>query len=1054
MNLNLRKSLISLISLAIFSASVVQLYSLVTQYALAERGFANAAEDANLPFRIPRLGVNADLTQYGGDALDKQLTLMVDAHVVWIRQFVYWNQVEPARGEYQWDSLDAVFTALERYPSLSLLPVIVNTPAWARTDTLAVNPTTPPRYPDDFAEFAAQVARRYGSQITYYQIWDEPNLRDGWGGLDPRPADYVALLAAAFSAIHANDLYASVIAAALAPTIETGPSNLSDILFLEAMYAAGAKPFMDAVAAKPYGFNDSPLERTVSPGQLNFSRMILIREEMIRQGDGHKALWASAWGWNSLPDDWTGQVSIWGAVSSQQQITYTVDALNRADQEWPWLGGMILSHWHPSAASNDAQWGFAIIDSFGSPTSLWQSLQERGPETVAHNGLYFPVNPFAEYNGVWTFGALGADIGWVNDSQVSFDFQGTHLSLLLRRGDFVAYLYPRVDGQPASAVPRDSMGNPYVVLTSPSLKPEISMVRIADGFDQSKHHLQIVADRGWDRWVIAGFGVGADSPANGLQPWIVVTSATAVAAAVGLLSSLPRHFWFMLHTAIMSILNRIGASGRLIVSVAASLALMLGLLITWGDGYAALMRREPAPMLLAFATAGLIQLNPGVIITGVGLLVLFVVIYNEIHLGLVLTIFWSPFFLFPVELYRYAFPLAEVIILLTVAAWVLHWFADWKQRTRNSSKGTVDALTTRKILQTLKPLDWIIVIWLVLGCLAAAWSANRETALTELRVLFIEPALFYGIFRSSDLKRHQVMMILNAFISAGLLVAVIGLWQYMNGVAVITAENGAGRLASVYGSPNNVALFLGRCIPFVIAFVVGLGIDRKRRWIYGTMLVPMLIAFLLTQSVGGIFLGLPAAIVVIVILRWGKRSHWILLGFGTVLVVVFLLAMQSPRFGRVLDFSEGTNFYRLRAWQSAVNMIRDHPITGLGLDQFLYAFRGQYILPDAWQEPNLSHPHNILLDVWIRLGIIGVAWLLAFQVTFWRAWWKIYRVSNPFRSVLFIGIAASMVNLVVHGLVDNSIFVQDLSYVFVLLVAFLTYFTNARAIDEVPDVMV
>ena len=53
-------------------------------------------------------------------------------------------------------------------------------------------------------------------------------------------------------------------------------------------------------------------------------------------------------------------------------------------------------------------------------------------------------------------------------------------------------------------------------------------------------------------------------------------------------------------------------------------------------------------------------------------------------------------------------------------------------------------------------------------------------------------------------------------------------------------------------------------------------------------------------------------------------------------------------------------------------MIHDHPITGLGLDQFLYAYRGRYILPDAWQEPNLSHPHNILLDFWVRLGIFGV----------------------------------------------------------------------------------
>ena len=39
----------------------------------------------------------------------------------------------------------------------------------------------------------------------------------------------------------------------------------------------------------------------------------------------------------------------------------------------------------------------------------------------------------------------------------------------------------------------------------------------------------------------------------------------------------------------------------------------------------------------------------------------------------------------------------------------------------------------------------------------------------------------------------------------------------------------------------------------------------------------------------------------------------------------------------------------------------------VGLDNFLYAYRGRYILDAAWQEPNLNHPHNIVLDFATRL---------------------------------------------------------------------------------------
>ena len=43
------------------------------------------------------------------------------------------------------------------------------------------------------------------------------------------------------------------------------------------------------------------------------------------------------------------------------------------------------------------------------------------------------------------------------------------------------------------------------------------------------------------------------------------------------------------------------------------------------------------------------------------------------------------------------------------------------------------------------------------------------------------------------------------------------------------------------------------------------------------------------------------------------------------------------------------------------------PCGAIGLDQFLYLYP-RYMHPDAWREPNLSHPHNLLLDFWLRLG--------------------------------------------------------------------------------------
>jgi O-antigen ligase len=119
-------------------------------------------------------------------------------------------------------------------------------------------------------------------------------------------------------------------------------------------------------------------------------------------------------------------------------------------------------------------------------------------------------------------------------------------------------------------------------------------------------------------------------------------------------------------------------------------------------------------------------------------------------------------------------------------------------------------------------------------------------------------------------------------------------------------------------------------------------------------------------------------------------------------------------------------------------MIRDHPIFGVGLDNFLYAYRETYILAGAQDDPNLSHPHNLILDFWARLGILGVvalAWLL---IAFFRTSRRLYRQLDEAGRVLVLALTVSMVYTLVHGLLDNSYFLVDLAYVFMLTLGIMS----------------
>ena len=208
------------------------------------------------------------------------------------------------------------------------------------------------------------------------------------------------------------------------------------------------------------------------------------------------------------------------------------------------------------------------------------------------------------------------------------------------------------------------------------------------------------------------------------------------------------------------------------------------------------------------------------------------------------------------------------------------------------------------------------------------------------------------------------------------------------------------------------------------------------------------LALYLTYSKGALLLGVPASLLAMLLLyllrqpqvNWRKLA-WAITG-GLLLVVLGLIPLsQTARFRSTLDMSEGsTAFFRIKLWQASLAMLRDHWPLGVGLDNFLYQYRTHYILPEAWQEPDLNHPHNLLLDFGTRLGIGGILLLLWLQIGYWqRAWWLYRRQFSP----LLLGLMGSMVVFLAHGMVDNSYFLVDLAFAFFLNVGLLQTMTVA-----------
>ncbi|GIK57302.1 MAG: hypothetical protein BroJett015_29650 [Chloroflexota bacterium] len=974
-------------------------------------------------------GLNVYLNQYDNAELDEQLAHIASLGMRYIKQPFYYS------GDFDWAEADRLVMAVAQH-HLTLVPLLDGNPQ---------NNFAPPPIAD-FATWAGEFATRYGGQVQHYIIWDEPNLTTHWGRQPVNPAAYAALLNAAAHAIRAADGDAVIVAAPLAPTIETGPQNLADLLFLQQLYEEGAANAFDVVAAKPYGFATPPTNRDTDISLTNFNRAILLREVIERNGDGRKAIWAGNWGWNALPPDWAGQPSIWGEVTETQQAEYTLDGLKRARQEWPWMGLMFLENWQPDAPPDDPAWGFSIA---GRETAaeLAHFLLEQNP-AVAWPGFHFagPDEPAQVYEGSWEFSPeFGADIGQQPNEQllgdrVAFTFWGTDVGLRVRRANFRARLYVTVDGRPANALPQDEHGATLILTAADPAEDYMTIELVAAGLEPRLHTLEVVASRGWDQWALNGFSVAYHPPdtAVTLVRWLLI--GTAVFSLILSIATACKADWPGWFHQTRTRYRRLDNGWQLALTWGTAVLVGIGAWLTWGEQVGNLYRRlgDGGQLALTATAAAIFYVSPAFLLMVAALIALFILIAFRPAWGLALVALCFPFYTYPVlkPVFTYRFSPVEIFMFVTFAAFLVNRISYAVIRKSHGSPITHHRL--RITHHASRITDTAVLAFFLIATLSLFFTERLDVATNEWRMVILGPVLFYVVLRGTRPSASELWTIWDAFVLGGLVVALVGLWQGgFDRDSLITAEGGLLRIRAFYGSPNNVGLFLGRVLPVLAAMaLLGTAVHGRRRWFYTAALFPIGLAALLTFSKGALFLGIPAALL-FVFWQWqrvhGRKTWPWLIAFGLLGVAGLVIIQSIPALAGRLGLFGETGLFRLNLWRASLNMIRDHPLLGVGLDNFLYAYRGRYIFDAAWRDPNLSHPHNLFLDFGTRLGLVGLAaglWLLAMlPVNLRRSREQVSRLWLP----LWVGIGAAFVDMVVHGLVDHSFFLVDLAFVFYLL---------------------
>lgn len=545
------RRLVLLALLAILAGVVLQAQSpsLTFLGPLAPREAASRA-DAGAPqypyTALNPYGVNTFLEREVEDwKREKTLQMMADAGIGWMKQLFPWTEIEPKRGRYwddkynqdSWDKYDRIVALAEKY-GVHIIARLDNVPDWVRAD--GSNPQTPPTDVEDYANFVATFVQHYRGRVQYIQIWNEPNLKAEWGGrLDP--AGYTRLLCRAYARAKEVDPNVVILSAPLAQTLEQGDRGLDELAYLQQLYDAGMGPCYDILFANGYGF-DQPPEAPPAPDRLNYRRVELLREVMVRNGEGAKPIWLNEYGWNAAPASLPRGDLYWGRVTEDAQARYTVDGIRYGRQNWPWLG--VINIWYfrqvgDIPATRDDYY-FRMVDVEFSEGLVYRELKkEIAAQRVAAPGRYGPLDPAISSSGRWSTLSEGQTSALALRSerpgdQLTVRFRGNGLALLAEHGPTAGRLSVTVDNSTAGleGLPRDERGRRYVDLRAETKELALApVVANLDSFATPREHTAVLTVLPSDERqtttevVVRGIEV-TETPAS--RPWAILLAAVVV----------------------------------------------------------------------------------------------------------------------------------------------------------------------------------------------------------------------------------------------------------------------------------------------------------------------------------------------------------------------------------------------------------------------------------------------------------------------------------------------------------------------------------------------
>ncbi|NCD00638.1 O-antigen ligase family protein [bacterium] len=376
----------------------------------------------------------------------------------------------------------------------------------------------------------------------------------------------------------------------------------------------------------------------------------------------------------------------------------------------------------------------------------------------------------------------------------------------------------------------------------------------------------------------------------------------------------------------------------------------------------------------------------------------------------------------------------------------------------------------KKISIPKHPFKKEIVAWLLIAVFSAYTVSFSFSALGILKAYFFEPIILLFLSISYLNKKDDWKKIIYLLSIVAFFISIFAIYQKITGNFIqnpFWQQKEIRRVTSFFPYPNAIGLFLAPIIMLNFGLIFQ---DLKKSFKAKSLLLTVFLSITSLLSLFSLYFARSEGAIVALFVGiifflffYNKKYKYIISIFIIVSSIFFIFNPSTFTYVKnKLTLQDKSGQIRVSQWQETWEMLKNDNnwLKGSGLSGYQekikpYHKEGIFIKdkqdPDwlrkvlynenfrkhAWQPLEIYlYPHNIILNFWTELGIVG---LIIFLIIINKYFFNSIKIKSKKQSLLLISV---MIVIVIHGLVDVPYFKNDLSLLFWTIISLLIIIKN------------